>query len=153
MSSSPSSAGWVHPYEVLLGPWSVGVALVVVAGTVVGAWFFDPERIGVELCWLRALSGLPCPGCGLTRSVCHLARGDAGQALWFHPFGLLVLPFSVVAASSLLWPARLSARVYRAIDRHRAGVELAYRVTILAFLAYGFLRVIAVAANVSPGWG
>ncbi len=151
--AQPDSVSRVHPYEVLLGRWSVGVALAVVVGTIAGASFFDPERIGTEFCWLRALSGLPCPGCGLTRSVCHLARGDAAQALWFHPFGLLVLPFSVTAASSLLWPAAFRARVRRAIDRHRGGVESTYRAVVLVFLAYGFLRAVAVAAGVWPGWG
>ena len=62
----------------LLGPWSLAVAVAVVLAAMAGGWLFDPARIGVELCWLRAISGLPCPGCGLTRSVCHLARGEVG---------------------------------------------------------------------------
>ncbi len=150
-SARPGSSSRAHPYEVLLGRWSVGVALVILLGAGTGAWLFDPERIGVELCWLRAISGLPCPGCGLTRSVCHLARGDVGRALWFHAFGLLVLPYSLFAASSLLWPPALRGQVRGVIDRHRASVELAYRVTVATFLAYGFLRAVAVAAGAWPG--
>ncbi len=147
------AADLAHPYDVLLGRWSVGVALLVVLAASVGAWVYDPERIGLELCWLRAISGLPCPGCGLTRSVCHLARGEVGRALWFHPFGLVVLPFSVFAASSLLWPAALRQRVREAMDRRRARVETAYLVAVAAFLAYGVLRGLAVAAGARPGWG
>jgi len=152
-STSASSTEQVHPYQVLLGPWSVGVSLAVVLGALVGAWLVDPGRIGIELCWLRALSDLPCPGCGLTRSVCHLARGEVVRAAWFHTFGLLVLPYSVFAASSLLWPEALRVRVRGSIDHHEKGIRQTYRVVVIAFLAYGLLRTIAVAARVWPAWG
>ena len=125
----------------------MGVAVLVVLLAAAGALHFEPQRIGVEVCWLRALSGLPCPGCGLTRSVCHLARGELAQALGLHPFGPPVLAFSLFAASSLLWPAAFGARVRRVIDRQRAGIELAYGAAVISFLAYGFLRAIAVAGG------
>lgn len=148
----PAAAGGVHVHEALLGRWSVGVALLVVLGAMVGAGLLPPERIGVELCWLRALSGLPCPGCGLTRSVVSLARGEVARAVWFHPFGLLVLPFSLFAASSLLWPAALRARVHAAIDRRRSAVDLAYRAVVVIFLAYGCLRALGAATGGWPLW-
>jgi hypothetical protein len=34
-----------------------------------------------QVCASRALLGLRCPGCGLTRSIIHLAKGD-WQASW-----------------------------------------------------------------------
>jgi ethanolamine transporter EutH len=34
-----------------------------------------------ESCFSRSLFGLKCPGCGLTRSIIHLAEGD-WQASW-----------------------------------------------------------------------
>ncbi|MBC8102840.1 MAG: DUF2752 domain-containing protein [Cytophagales bacterium] len=43
-----------------------------------------------SLCVFYATTGLPCPGCGITRSVvccCHLRLGEA---LTYHPAGPLV---------------------------------------------------------------
>lgn len=141
-----------HPYAVLFGPWSVGVAAVVVVGALAGGLLSEPGRFGLDLCWMRRLSGLPCPGCGLTRSVCHLVRGELADTLRLHPFGLLVLPFSLVAASSPFWPEAFASRVRRTFDRRRRGIESAYRGILFAFLAYGVVRSLAVLAGLWPAW-
>jgi len=40
-----------------------------------------------ELCGSQALFGTECPGCGLTRSILSLARGDWERSLEFHRVG------------------------------------------------------------------
>jgi hypothetical protein len=42
------------------------------------------------LCGSRALFGVDCPGCGLTRSIIALAAGDLSQSLQFHRVGWLM---------------------------------------------------------------
>jgi hypothetical protein len=49
-----------------------------------------PIAVGVRgqiFCPFLSLSGLPCPFCGLTRSLTSLLDGDISQAIWFHPLG------------------------------------------------------------------
>lgn len=48
-----------------------------------------------ELCYSRAVLGINCPGCGLTRSFISLAHGDPSKAWHFNPSGILL--FAVVA--------------------------------------------------------
>jgi len=43
-----------------------------------------------ELCSFQRFFGIPCPGCGLTRSFVALARGDVAAAWTFNPAGLLL---------------------------------------------------------------
>lgn len=43
------------------------------------------------LCLFRAVTGLPCPGCGITRSVVDLAHGEISASFRHHPFGIFVL--------------------------------------------------------------
>jgi|GEM_PF-343323 len=43
-----------------------------------------------QLCTVRRLTGLDCPGCGLTRSVICLAHGDPVDSWRMNPAGLLV---------------------------------------------------------------
>jgi hypothetical protein len=38
-------------------------------------------------CLFRALYGIPCPGCGLTRSLLALWHGDLRAAVLYHPLG------------------------------------------------------------------
>jgi hypothetical protein len=42
------------------------------------------------ICSFRRLTGLPCPGCGLTRCFVALAHGNWGAAWRYNPAGFLV---------------------------------------------------------------
>jgi hypothetical protein len=45
------------------------------------------------LCGFKTVLGLPCPGCGLTRSFCALAQGDLWAAFSFNLLGPLLFIF------------------------------------------------------------
>jgi hypothetical protein len=54
-----------------------------------------------ELCLFYFATGIPCPGCGLTRSVFHLIRGELDASFRLHPMGI---PLAAQSASLwLLW--------------------------------------------------
>lgn len=54
--------------------------------------FVNPSRpLPIDLCLLKAWTGLSCPTCGLTRAVCHALQGDWGASLGLHPAGILVV--------------------------------------------------------------
>ena len=53
---------------------------------------------GLVLCPFRAATGIPCPGCGLTRAFCAMGKGDVSRAFGFHALG----PTLFVVAG-LLW--------------------------------------------------
>ncbi len=40
-----------------------------------------------ETCWSRTILGIPCPGCGLTRSFTAMAHGHVRNAFNFNPLG------------------------------------------------------------------
>lgn len=106
-----------------------------------GALLLGCTAAGIQLfvCPLRALTGVPCPGCGLTRGMVALLRGDVRAALTFHPFvplfGLgLVL---VVLAAAL--PEGPRGRLLRGVRRLESRTPLGY-VLALSLLAFGIWR-------------
>ena len=42
---------------------------------------------GIELCSMKYLTGLPCPGCGLTHSFASISSGNLSDAFGFHLIG------------------------------------------------------------------
>lgn len=47
----------------------------------------DPRA---SICLFRRVSGVPCPGCGMTRAFAHLAKGEWREAARDHPLSFLV---------------------------------------------------------------
>jgi hypothetical protein len=92
-----------------------------------GGW---PELAGLS-CPLRALTGIPCPTCFLTRATCASLRGDWHQALQLHAFGPLV------AAALLLW----SAQAIRTRSFYPKGLKAWHLVVVaVALLSYWAAR-------------
>lgn len=67
--------------------------------------------LGVTLCPLKRLAGVPCPTCGTTRACLALLKGDVRGALAMQPFALAALCAAgawaafprVRAAAAALW--------------------------------------------------
>lgn len=55
-----------------------------------------------SICPFKMLTGLPCPGCGITKSIIFLYKGDINKSLAYHIFGLPVILFCIVSISVLL---------------------------------------------------
>jgi hypothetical protein len=58
---------------------------------------FLPVLSLAPACAFKALTGLPCPTCGSTRSVVHLADGDLLSAFSMNPLTVSVILFVVLA--------------------------------------------------------
>jgi hypothetical protein len=50
-------------------------------------------------CILRAVIGIPCPACGLTRATLALAHLDLAEAQRFHPLALALLGLAAVTSA------------------------------------------------------
>jgi len=78
------------------------VVLVICAGILFTASLLNPAYPGnpslsifkltiPDTCSFHNMTGLPCPGCGLTRSLVAAVHGDISGSLAFHRLGLLTL--------------------------------------------------------------
>ena len=68
-----------------------GIALLMLgAGWLLPIISFAPD------CVFKGLTGIPCPTCGSTRSVVHLAHGDIMSALALNPLATLCLLAAIV---------------------------------------------------------
>jgi hypothetical protein len=88
--------------------------LAVCALALCAARVLSPAHIehGPILCPFRAVTGLPCPGCGLTRCWVYLTHGQLEHAVRANAFGI---PLAILAVGAILW--RLTTPLLR-----RAGL-------------------------------
>ena len=97
--SRPTLTGPVRPRTI---PRLAGSELLAAGGIVATgvAFLLAPEHIedGAVICPFRRLTGLPCPGCGLTRSWVYLVHGWWRESFLAHPFGALALVGVLVLA-------------------------------------------------------
>ena len=75
-------------------------AAAMAAGSAV-VWYFDPTKAGfLPVCPLYSMTGLACPGCGLTRGFHALFHGDLLTAIDYNAtIPLFVLIFGLLFVS------------------------------------------------------
>lgn len=80
------------------------VKLALFSSPLMGAYFFShTHQVPLLICPFRCLTGIPCPGCGMTRSFLALARGDWVDAVYFNLFGPVVFAGFFIAVIHLCW--------------------------------------------------
>lgn len=79
------------PNTLRLPPLPATVCYLAAAGVLAVGYFLNEST-----CLWRAMTGLPCPGCGMIHAFLSLAQGNLGAAWEFNPG-------SVVAATILVW--------------------------------------------------
>ncbi|MBI3921066.1 MAG: DUF2752 domain-containing protein [Armatimonadetes bacterium] len=101
-----------------------------------------PAGLPVNLCLFKWITGVPCPGCGLTRSVTCLSHGHFAAAFHFHPFGIV----AYLVLAGLLFAPFAPAGIYSACASWFRSRKLGLAFTVV-FVAYAVLRIWAVATG------
>jgi hypothetical protein len=60
----------------------------------------SPSDDGPTLCPVALLTGVACPGCGMSRAMAWMFRGDLERSVAYHPLAPLLLVLGIVA---LVW--------------------------------------------------
>jgi len=101
-----------------------------IAFGLLAARIVDPDRpLPFDVCVLKVLTGIPCPTCGLTRSLCHALRGDWSASLGYHPAGIAL---AVALIGWAIWAAAEGGRGQLVGDGVRRQVSTAMLKTGIA---------------------
>lgn len=137
----------VSVFHLLFNPFGTRGALLLLPL----AALLPSDGAGIPVCLFRYLTGLPCPGCGLTRAFSSLLHGRVQAAFAYHPFAFLLLPlFAIMAAYNFL-PAGARLGLEKFCRTHDRAIRSAYHGVVYAFVVFGVLRLLVSAAGGWPG--
>lgn len=99
---------------------------------------------GPVVCPFRLATGLPCPGCGMTRAWVFLAHGRVGDAVSANPFALVTMP---AAVALVLFVVVAVVRRRPPPDVGRVVRLWATRAVVAGWLGFAVIRLCAVATG------
>lgn len=90
-------------------------------------------------CPIKAATGIPCPGCGLSASAGEFLHGDWQASVSTHVFAPFFLAALALMAVVVVLPGHIRRRVIKAIERfeRRTGATAWF---LVGFLLYWGLR-------------
>lgn len=73
---------------------------------------FPLEKMGYSVCIFYNLTGLPCPGCGMGRSIIHFFHLRFSDSFYYHPYGIPMSVIMLYFSFHLFFP-RLENIIYK----------------------------------------
>ncbi|MCS6885781.1 MAG: DUF2752 domain-containing protein [Acidobacteriota bacterium] len=121
--------------------------LVLIGGVlVISIVWTPPDEPNFTLCGFKNLTGLPCPGCGLTRSFCAIGKGDIYKAMHFNALGP-----ALYLLAAYFWIAALLRLLNRPLllEKGKALIYSKYFLPLLitSMLAFWIIRILFLIAQ------
>ena len=115
-------------------------AQVIVLIVLVIAIALPSNGMGMPLCMFKRLFSLPCPGCGLTRSVSSILHGDFLKSWSYHPLGIFFVATALLFVFNLVMPRQSTAAVRRFFKKHNDPLEILLITFVTFFIGFGGVR-------------
>lgn len=103
-------------------------------------FLLPPDGLGWTFCPLNSLVQIPCPGCGLTRSMSSLLHLHLAKSLAYHLLGIpAVLALFAIAATN-----RVSLQTLPGVRRNSVmSAMLDWKAAIMLFLTVWLFRLMS----------
>lgn len=104
-----------------------------------GALTLNVAAIALHLpswqCAFLQVTGLPCPGCGLTRACLLLLKGDVGESVQFHAFAPIFVVFVAILIICMLLPRAVTKPFIDKAERleRQTGITLIILVGLILY--------------------
>ena len=109
---------------------------------------FPANGLGIDLCPIRFATGLPCPGCGVTRGMALLSHGQWERALHMNPWVFVFWPALLFWALTYFLPDRAIQTIVLQIARAEPLFTRIAKAWLMLFGVTGLVRLVAFALGV-----
>lgn len=91
-----------------------------------------------SLCPFKMLTGFPCPGCGITKSLVYFYEGDILKSISYHILGPFVIVFCIVTIVVLITELKTGREYFNSVLYNK---KMAYGLAIF-LAAYHIIRLV-----------
>lgn len=91
------------------------------------------------ICFFKVYTGLPCPGCGMTRAFLSVSRGNFQEAFFWHPLWIWVLIGPIVYGFIPKWS--------KSAELHRKWL---ITITLITLLMIYMIRMVLMFPHTAP---
>jgi hypothetical protein len=112
---------------------SVAILLCLALANITGMVHVEKLTGSVPVfCPFKAITGIDCPGCGMTRAIISLIEGNPGNAFLYNPFSFFLLFILTLSILPLRWFEPVRGRLERMFPIFYA-VALSLAITVWIF--------------------
>ncbi|MDI1254650.1 MAG: DUF2752 domain-containing protein [Flavobacterium sp.] len=91
-----------------------------------------------SLCPFKMLTGFPCPGCGITKSMVYFYEGDLYKSLCYHVLGPFVIVFCAISVVVLTMELKTGKEYFNTVLYNRKAAL----VMACLLIAYHMVRLV-----------
>lgn len=109
-----------------------------------------PQAVYTSICPFKAVTGLPCPGCGMAHGIACSAVGRFSDAVAYNPFSPVALAGAIVSWLILLYDLLFSKRLWETVT---AALRIPCLLLALLMLCWGAWRAVRTPRPTHTGGG
>jgi hypothetical protein len=114
-------------------------------GVLILSFILPPSGVFfISVCTFKNITGTPCPGCGLTRSVINISHMHIAQALHVNPMGIPIYLVLLFLAIYNFLPAGIRLKADSLLQRNERAVFLLGAFFVSGMLGVWIFRLIVV---------
>ncbi|MBO4906730.1 MAG: DUF2752 domain-containing protein [Bacteroidaceae bacterium] len=113
----------------------IGATVITVAPFFIH-WLNPNIEFEKSICPYMRLFDIPCPGCGLTKSMVCLVDGRILKSLYYHPFGIIIYSVAVIVLFASLFDEWKNTQ----LSDHILDNHIVLKLFSTSFFIYYFIR-------------
>lgn len=104
------------------------------------SFILPTDGLDRSTCGLYILTKLPCPACGLTRSVTSISHIKFNKAFYYHPFGFIFYIIFLFLALYNFMPEKIKDIIKIFFIKNEDIIRYILLFLICSFMIYGIAR-------------
>ncbi len=94
---------------------------------------------GATTCPVYLTTGVPCPGCGMSRAGVSLVKGDVAGAFDMHPLIFVVALLAIVGAVILVLPHNTRTKLWQKMERFMVPFSILFAASLILVWVVRFI--------------